>query len=260
MFVVVAGTVSRSQGGFYFLVREFRGATCVATYACNVWETILGEMEAILGQDSEFIQDDLDDAVARVCYPYCIGSERDKWPGIYGSDEGAHEVFRFAFKAREVNGPDTIDTVNWNNHYQVSATFNTVTRRFGVQRKFIDDGKDAYGDARDEWLPRAYMVRNQQMLRVYYDSYQDLDSRPIITTRDVAGGEKTRRVLGKHSDQYPLKDENKQWSTRQDPTIYLRLFHDEDFAVMRGWIGDCVVFDFREPKNKGRSGEENELV
>ena len=79
------------------------------------------------------------------------------------------------------------------------------------------------------------MLRNQQLCRLYYDSYQDVDSRPVITTRDVvivSGQQRTRRILGKRCDLYPLNHENRSWRNRCDRAIHMGFLHDEDFVVV----------------------------
>ena len=249
VFIVMPGSMPGSKTDYY-LVREFSDTTHVATYPCDVAATMREAMEDIFGQGSEFIEDELAKVRARA-QTYSGNSdwamEQHEWPGAYGSDEGEHEIFRFVFKARDITDPNPYD---WENHYQVSVTFSTFARKFGVQRAFIDDGGDRVGDDVDEWIPRASMLRNQQFLRLYYDSYQWTASKPIIIARDVdvvKGKEKTRRKFGKREDLYPLSHENKGWSHRCDRNIHLRFAHDEDFTVLWDIVtGDCVVFDFRE--------------
>ena len=247
---MLAGSIPESKSD-YFLVREFSNTTHVATYSCDVWATMRRAMEAIFGQGNIFVEEELTRAQA---WARRTGNwnedwwqEQDEWPGVYGSDEGTHEIFRSVFKARELTGPDVYD---WEKHYQISVTFNTSTRQFGIQSAFIDDGGDVIGDGNDEWIPRASMLRNQQLLRIWYDSYQYPASRPVIMSRDadiIEGETRTRRTLGKRDDLYPLKHEDKDWSHRCDRDLHLRIAHDDDFTVLWDSIsGDCVAFDFRE--------------
>ena len=252
VFIVLAGSILESEpDSTQFLVREFSGATHIATYACDVSETMRSVMESVLGRDSEFIESELEEAKSRVREVNYDWAEKDEWPGTYGGDEGVHEVFRFVFRAHETSLPGKGPRMDWELHHQVSVMFSTTTKQWGVQRAFIDDGGDVIGDGINEWIPRASMLRNQQLLRIFYDSYEHTDSRPIVTTQDVdAGGwKRTRRVLGKRDDLYPMNHENKVWSHRSERNIHLGLCHDEDFTVLWDMVqGDCVVFDFREPE------------
>lgn len=260
VFIVIAGSVPGSNSEYY-LVREFSGTRHVATYPCDVSAIMRGVMEDVFGQGSEFVKEQLAEARTRAwtCGDNCDwGMEQDEWAGAYGNDEGEHEIFRFVFKARDVTGPNVYD---WEEHYQVSVTFSTFTREFGVQRAFIDDGGDRLGDGVDEWIPRASMIMSQQFLRVWYDSYQWTASRPIITARDVdvvRGIQRTRQTLGKRDGVYPLRHVNKGWSHRCDGNIHLRFAHDEDFTVLWDIVtGDCVVFDFREQANEAGVAEKD---
>lgn len=214
-------------------------------------------METVFGRgNSAIIEMELEAARRRIEeYDYDWADDRDEWPGTFGSDEGAHEVFRFVFRAQELVPPGKELMGEWEQHHQVSVTFSTVTRRWGFQRAFIDDGGDRIGDEQEIWVLRASILRNQQFVRVNYDSYDYMVGTPVITTGDIdnGGGEqvKTRRTMGKRDDLYPLNHANKAWSKRCDRNIHLKLHHDGDFMVLwDAYQSDCVVYDFRESEEK----------
>ena len=102
------------------------------------------------------------------------------------------------------------------------------------------------------------MLRNQQFLRLYYDSFQWTASRPIIIARDVnvvKGKEKTCRKFGKREDLYPVSHANKGWSHRCDRNIHLRFAHDEDFTVLWDILtGDCTVLFLTSERKQPRRG------
>ncbi|KEZ39861.1 hypothetical protein SAPIO_CDS8803 [Scedosporium apiospermum] len=128
-------------------------------------------------------------------------------------------------------------------------------RRWGFQGAFIDDGGDRIGHEQEIWVPWASIPRNQQFVRVNYDSYDYMVGTPVITTGNIdnGGGEqvKTRRTMGKRDDLYPRNHANKAWSKRCDRNIHLKLHHDGDFMVLwDAYQSDCVVYDFRESEEK----------
>lgn len=254
VFIAFGGSISEF-GNDVLLVREFSGTTHIATFQFPVLDTMRSVMESVLGRDNEFFESELAQAKARIREESTQWWDNDIWPGIYSSDEGVYEIFRFVFRAHESTLPEKPDEWEWGFHHQVSITFSTTTKKWGVRRVFIDDGGDMVGDEQGEWSPRASVFRNQQFLRVYYDNYEAVDSRPVITTRDVdveAGGwERTRRALEKRDDLYPLNFSNKVWDDSWDREIEIGLACDEDFTVW--WVereGDYVAFDFREPEEQ----------
>ncbi|CAI4219755.1 unnamed protein product [Parascedosporium putredinis] len=223
VFIAFGGSISEF-GNDVLLVREFSGTTHIATFQFPVLDTMRSVMESVLGRDNEFFESELAQAKARIRGESTQWWDNDIWPGIYSSDEGL-------------------------NHVQYHD------QEMGVRRVFINDGDDMVGDEQGEWSPRASVFRNQQFLRVYYDNYEAVDSRPVITTRDVdveAGGwERTRRALEKRDDLYPLNFSNKVWDDSWDREIEIGLACDEDFTVW--WVereGDYVAFDFREPEEQ----------
>ncbi|SPO04611.1 uncharacterized protein DNG_07296 [Cephalotrichum gorgonifer] len=252
VFIVMKGLIPgpKVEGPYsHFLVREFSGAEHLATYACDIEETMRREMVRVFGKRHDLAEREMAGARQRATSGPVLGEmedEQDVWAGVCGGDEGVYEVFRFAFKAHDLDGGDPLDS--WVRHFQVSVNFCTIKRQFGAQSVYIDDGQDLDGTPEDEWVPRACMLRDGQFLRVYRGSH--LSPSPTIVSRDISWGgrQRTRRLSGKSEGLYPLKQGNKLWNReRMDPTLDLGFFHDENFTVLWDHIGaDCIVFDFRE--------------
>lgn len=64
-------------------------------------------METVFGRgNSAIIEMELEAARRRIEeYDDDWADDRDEWPGTFGSDESAHEVFRFVFRAQELVPP-----------------------------------------------------------------------------------------------------------------------------------------------------------